>query len=95
MRFLILNWFGPKNPSELLNNHLNYFRFWLRICRDIKIFVQSAYYQNTDIFISRISIRTISFRVLSANTKFFLKWKIRSAYSQNEQNFVPQILTLR
>ncbi len=47
----------------------------------------SAYYQNTEIFIPPIiSIRTISFRVLSANAKFFLKWKIHSAYSQYKLN---------
>jgi hypothetical protein len=85
MRFFVLNWFGQKNPSELLINHLKYFRLCLQIRRDIQIFMHSAYYQNTEIFLPRIiriqkfsipriiSIRTISFRVLSANAKFFLK----------------------
>ncbi len=77
MRFFILNWFGQKNPSELLNNHLKYFRFWLRICRDIRIFVHSAYYQNTEIFLPRIMrIRKFSFRVLSECGNF------HSAYYQ-------------
>jgi hypothetical protein len=49
-----------------------------------------------EIFIPRIiSIRTISFRALSANVKFFLKWKIHSAYSQYKLNFVPRTLTIR
>jgi tRNA splicing ligase len=53
-------------------------------------------FQNTEIFILRIiSIRTISFHVLSANAKFFLKWKIHSAYCQYKLNFVPRILTIR
>jgi hypothetical protein len=106
MSFFILNWFGQNNPSELLNNHLKYFRFWLQIRWDIQIFVHSAYYQNTEIFLPRIiRIRKFSNRifpvyvqfphVLSANAKFFLKWKIHSVYSQYELNFAPFILTIR
>jgi hypothetical protein len=97
------NWFGP---SELLNNHLKYFQFWLRIRRDIRTFVHSAYYQKMEIFIPCIMIRIrkfipriiilgkISFRVLSANAKFFLKWNTLSASSQYELNFNPRILTI-
>ncbi len=77
MRFFILNWFGQNNPSELLNKHLKYFRFWLQIRRDIGIFVHSAYYQNTEIFLPRIiRIRKFSFRVLSEYGNF------HSAYYQ-------------
>jgi hypothetical protein len=55
----------------------------------------STHYQNTEIFIPCIiSICTISFLVLSANAKFFLKWNIHSAYSQYELNWVPRILTI-
>ncbi len=79
MRFFILNWFGQKNPSELLNKHLKYFRFWLRIRRDIRIFVHSAYYQKTEIFLPRI------FRI--KNFPF--------AYYQNTEIFIPRIISLR
>jgi hypothetical protein len=41
-----------------------------------------------------ISIHKISFRVISANAKFFLEWKIHSAYSQYELSFVPRIPTI-
>jgi hypothetical protein len=52
--------------SELLNNHIKHFRFWLRIRRDVLIFVDSAYYQNTEIFLPRIiKLWKFSFRVLS------------------------------
>ncbi len=117
MRYFILNWFGQKNPSELLNKHLKYFRFGFKFTEIFKFSCipciirmrkfsshilsvygnfPSAYYQNTEIFIPRIiSIRKISFRVLSANDKFFLEWKIHSAYSQYELSFVPCILTIR
>ncbi len=116
-RFFILNWFGQKNPSELLNNHLSIFDFSFKFAeifefscipriiriRKFTFHVLSvygnfpfAYYQNTEIFIPRIiSICKISFRVLSAKAKFFLEWKIHSAYSQYKLNFVPGILTIR
>ncbi len=86
MRFFILNWFGQKNPSVLLNKHLKYFRFWLRIRRDIQIFVHSAriirirkfsfhVLQNTEIFLpSIIRIRKFSFRVLSVYEQWNLVW---------------------
>jgi hypothetical protein len=68
--------------------------------RIIRIF-RSLYYQNfvfrvlSEFFVlSIISIRTISFRVLSANAKFFLKWNTHSAYSQYELKFVPRILII-
>jgi hypothetical protein len=71
MRFFILNWFGQKNPSELLNKHLKYFQFWLRIRQDIQIFVHSAYYQKMEIFLPHIiRIRKFSFRVLSEYGNF-------------------------
>jgi hypothetical protein len=67
----ILNWFGQKNPSELLNKHLKYFWFWLWIRRDIQIFVHFTYYQNKEIFPPRIiRIRKFSFRVLSVYIKY-------------------------
>ncbi len=66
-----LNWFGQKKPSELLINHIQYFRFCLRICRDIRIFLHSAYYQNTEIFLPCIiRIRKFSFHLLSVYIQF-------------------------
>ncbi len=71
MRFFIWNWFGQKNPSELLNNHQMYFRFWIWICRDIQIFVHSAYYRNTEIFLLRIiRIWKFSFHAISVYIQF-------------------------
>ncbi len=88
MRFFVLNWFGQKNPSELLNKHLKYFRFWLRIRRDIRISVHSAYSQYTHNFIQRIiRLRAISFRVLSDYVKFY------SAYSRHTRNEDEKCMT--
>jgi hypothetical protein len=108
MRFFILNWFGQKNPSELLNKHLKYFRFWLQIRRDIRIFVHSAYYQNTEIFLPRIiRIRKFSFPVLSeygnfhsayyqyTNSEIQFEYLPHSAYYQNPEIFLPRIIRIR
>ncbi len=88
MRFLIVNWFGQKNPSELLINLLKYFRFYLRIRRDIRISMHSAYSQYTRNFIQRIiHLRAISFRVLFDYVKFY------SAYSQHTRNEDEKCMT--
>ncbi len=88
MRLLILNWFGQKNPSELLINLLKYFRFYLRIRRDIWISVHSAYSQYTRNFIQCIiCLCAISFRVLSDYVKFY------SAYSQHTRNEDEKCMT--
>jgi hypothetical protein len=71
MRFFTLNWCGQKNPSELLNNHLKYFRVLLQTRWDIRIFVHSAYYQNLEIFLPCIiRIQQFSFHVLSVYIQF-------------------------
>ncbi len=108
MRLFILNWFGQKNPSELLNKHLKYFRFWLRICRDIQIFMHSAYCQITEIFLQRIiRIRKFSFLVLSeygnfhsayyqyTNSEIQFEYLPHSAYSPYTYRFFPHILSIR
>jgi hypothetical protein len=88
MRFLILNCFGQKNPSELLINLLKYFRFYLRIRRDIQISVHSAYSQYTRNFTQHIiRLRAISFRVISDYVKFY------SAYSQHTHNEDEKCMT--
>jgi hypothetical protein len=79
MRFFSLNWFGQKNPSELLNNHLKYFKFWFQIRRYSNFHAfgilseygnfPSAYYQNMEIFLSHIT-RKFSFHILSVYIKF-------------------------
>ncbi len=76
------------NSSELLINHLKCFQFWLQICRDIQIFVHSAYYPNTLKCIQRI-IRMcyISCHVLSAYGQF------HSSYYMQTQ--IMHILTMR
>jgi hypothetical protein len=65
-----LNVFGPKNTSELLFNHLKYFRFWLLIRWDIWIFVHSAIF----------GVRKVSFRVFSVYRKFH--FRVLSVYGQ-------------
>ncbi len=108
MRFFILNWFGQKNPSELLNKHLKYFWFWLRIRQDIRIFVHSACYQNTEIFIPRIiSIRTVKFssniylipriiRIRKFSFRVLSEYgNFPSEYYQNTEIFIPRILSIR
>ncbi len=88
MRFFILNWFGQKNPSELLINLLKYFRFLLWIRQDIRISVHSAYSQYTLNFIRRfIRLRAISFRVLSDYVEF------HSAYYPNTRNEGEKCMT--
>jgi hypothetical protein len=88
MRFFILNWFGQKNPSELLNKHLKYFRFWLRIRRDIRIFVHSAHYQNTEIFLPRITYQ---------NTEIFIPRiiSIRTVKFSSNIYLIPRIIRIR
>ncbi len=103
MRFLILNWFGQKNPYELLNNHLKYFRFWLRIHWDVQISC-----------IPRIiRIRKFSFRLFSEYGNFHPAYyllmlsfselentfcvfsvyaKFRSSYAHYTLNFIPRFL---
>jgi hypothetical protein len=79
MRFFSLNWFGQKNQSELLNNHLKYLRFWLRIRRDIRILC----------LLLMIRIRKFSFCVLSEYGNF------PSPYYQNTKIFLPRIIRIR
>jgi hypothetical protein len=107
MRFFVLNRFGQKNPSELKINHLKYFRFLSSNLPKYSNFIafpvlsihakfHSAYYPYTVNFIPRIiSMLTISFRVLSANAKFFLRSNTNSAYSNYALNFIPRILSIR
>ncbi len=93
-----------KNQFKLMINHLNCFQFWLWIRGDIQIFMRSAYSQNSVYYQHMeftfciqyciISIQTISFSILSANTMFFLKSNTNSAYFQNALNFVPYILSI-
>jgi hypothetical protein len=68
MRFFVLNWYGQKNPSELLINHLKYFNFGFEFAEILKLSCilcilriwaflgnfRSAYYQYMDNFIQRI-----------------------------------------
>ncbi len=79
--------YPPKVFSILSSNSPRYSNFRaFRVLSELGNF-PAVYYQNTEIFIPRIiSICTISFPVLSANAKFFLKWKIHSAYSQYKLN---------
>ncbi len=91
----VLNWFGQKNPSELLINHLKYFRFCLRIRRDIRIFVHSAYYQNTEIFLPRIiRIRKFSFRVLSVYIQFHSTYYLLTLSFSRNGKYILCILTI-
>ncbi len=69
----VLNWFGQKKPSKLLIIHLNYFWIWLRIKRDIQIFMHSGYSQHVDSFIPRIlAIQNVSFCAFSVSDSFIL-----------------------
>jgi hypothetical protein len=81
MRFFILNWFGQKNPSELMNKHLtvSIFDFGFEFA---EIFKFSC--------IPRIiRIRKFSFHVLSEYGNF------PSAYYQNMEIFIPRIIRIR
>jgi hypothetical protein len=105
MRFFILNWFGHKTHLSswlttysiliLTLNSPRYLNF-----RAFHIFSEygqfhSTYFQHYEFFILQIiSIRTVSFCLLSANATFFLKWNTHSAYSQFELNFVPSTLSV-
>ncbi len=61
MRFFSLKWFGQITPSGRLTNVLKYFSFQFQICRDIRLFVHSAYSQYTHRYVLCIlSIRTDS-----------------------------------
>jgi hypothetical protein len=95
MRFFVLNWFGQKNPSELLINHLKYFRFCLRIRRDIQIFVHSAYYQNMEIFLPRIiRIRKFLFRVLSVYVQFHSAYYLLTLSFSWNGKYIVRILSI-
>jgi hypothetical protein len=53
-KIFYLNWFGQRNPSRPPINHLKYFLAWFQICRDILLFVHSAYSKYTLFRISSV-----------------------------------------
>ncbi len=88
--------FSPKVFLILSSNSPRHSNFIVFPVLSIYAKFHSAYYPYMINFIPRIiSMRTISFRVLSANAKFFLKSNTNSAYSQYALNFTPRFLSIR
>ncbi len=107
MIFFVLNWLGLKKTFELVKHRKYFFpsnSLWYSKFRAFTKFhfiyyyiiftkFHFIYYLYMLNFIPPIiSIQTISFHILSRNTKFLLKSNTNSAYPQYALNFIPRTI---
>jgi hypothetical protein len=106
MRFFGFNWFSQNNPSELLINQIQYFRFWFKFAErfEFKVLlcilrIQTVLYGGFSVYVqfhsTFFSVLYVKFHsVFSENTcsANLFQDLCNSAYSAKWHSFIPRVL---